>query len=95
MPPVNGPGFGWRRDFIRTYLERDTPFFNARLLAETLWRLWTMFAPKPAPKWAIEIQRSVTAPAPSEGFHVACADGTPPPDRRLRRHAVLSPGGRH
>ena len=36
--------FRWRRDFIRTYLERDIPFFNARLPAETLRRLWTMLA---------------------------------------------------
>ncbi|MDE0214830.1 MAG: ATP-binding protein [Deltaproteobacteria bacterium] len=36
--------FTWRRDFIRTYLERDILFFDARLPAETLSRLWTMLA---------------------------------------------------
>ena len=36
--------FTWRRDFIRTYLERDIPFFDSRLPAETLRRLWTMLA---------------------------------------------------
>ncbi len=36
--------FRWRRDFIRTYLERDVPLFDARLPAETLRRLWTMLA---------------------------------------------------
>jgi hypothetical protein len=35
---------GWRRDFIRTYLERDIPQFNSRIPAETLRRLWTMLA---------------------------------------------------
>jgi len=33
-----------RRDFIRTYLERDVPLFGPRLPAETLERLWTMLA---------------------------------------------------
>lgn len=28
----------WRRDFVRTYLERDIPFFDARVPAETLRR---------------------------------------------------------
>lgn len=34
----------WRRDFIRSYLERDVPMFAPRLPAETLSRLWTMLA---------------------------------------------------
>ncbi len=34
----------WRRDFIRTYLERDIPDLGPRLPAETLRRLWTMLA---------------------------------------------------
>jgi predicted AAA+ superfamily ATPase len=34
----------WRRDFIRTYLERDIPQFAARIAAETLRRFWTMLA---------------------------------------------------
>ena len=33
-----------RRDFIRTYLERDVAMFGPRLPAETLDRLWTMLA---------------------------------------------------
>ena len=36
--------FALRRDFIRTYLERDVPMFGPRLPAETLQRLWTMLA---------------------------------------------------
>ncbi len=35
---------GWRRDFIRSYLERDVPMFAPRLPAETIGRLWTMLA---------------------------------------------------
>lgn len=34
----------WRRDFIRSYLERDVPLFAPRLPAPTLGRLWTMLA---------------------------------------------------
>ncbi len=34
----------WRRDFIRTYLERDIPQFGFRIPAETLRRFWTMLA---------------------------------------------------
>ena len=36
--------FVWRRDLVRTYLERDIPVFDSRLPAETLRRLWTMLA---------------------------------------------------
>lgn len=34
----------WRRDFIRTYLERDIPQLGPRIPAETLKRFWTMLA---------------------------------------------------
>ncbi len=34
----------WRRNFIRTYLERDIPQFGSRIAAETLRRFWTMLA---------------------------------------------------
>jgi predicted AAA+ superfamily ATPase len=34
----------WRRNFIRTYLERDVPQFVSRIPAETLRRFWTMLA---------------------------------------------------
>lgn len=34
----------WRRDFVRTYLERDIPQFGPRIAAETLRRFWTMLA---------------------------------------------------
>ncbi len=36
--------FAFRRDLIRTYLERDVPQFGPRIPAETLHRLWTMLA---------------------------------------------------
>ncbi|MFK7943990.1 MAG: ATP-binding protein [Paracoccaceae bacterium] len=34
----------WRRDMIRTYLERDIPQLGPRIPAETLRRFWTMLA---------------------------------------------------
>jgi uncharacterized protein len=36
--------YSYRRNFIRTYLERDVPQFGPRLPAETLERLWIMLA---------------------------------------------------
>lgn len=36
--------FAFRRNFIRTYLERDVPQFGRRIPSETLERLWTMLA---------------------------------------------------
>jgi predicted AAA+ superfamily ATPase len=36
--------FAYRRNFIRTYLERDVPQFGRRIPAETLGRFWTMLA---------------------------------------------------
>ena len=36
--------FKLRKNFIRTYLERDVPQFGPRIPAETLERLWTMLA---------------------------------------------------
>jgi predicted AAA+ superfamily ATPase len=40
----DGESLRQRKDFIRTYLERDVPQFGPRLPAETLGRLWTMLA---------------------------------------------------
>ncbi|MEO5922450.1 MAG: ATP-binding protein [Bryobacteraceae bacterium] len=34
----------WRRNFIRTYLERDVPMFGPRVPAQSLEQLWTMLA---------------------------------------------------
>lgn len=34
----------WRRNFVRTYLERDIPQLGPRIPAETLRRLWVMLA---------------------------------------------------
>lgn len=40
----DGESLRRRRNFIRTYLERDIPMFGPRIPAHTLERLWTMLA---------------------------------------------------
>jgi len=50
----------WRRDFIRTYLERDIPQFGPRIAAETLRRFWTMLAHRQgAPLNVAELARNI------------------------------------
>lgn len=44
LAPTDETSLRWRRDFIRTYLERDIPQLGPRIPAETLRRLWTMLA---------------------------------------------------
>lgn len=44
LAPSEDISLQWRRDFIRTYLERDIPQFGVRIPAETLRRFWTMLA---------------------------------------------------
>lgn len=44
LAPDNEESLALRKDFIRTYLERDVPMFGPRVPAETLERLWTMLA---------------------------------------------------
>jgi hypothetical protein len=50
----------WRRDFIRTYLERDIPQFGPRVAAETLRRFWIMLAHRQgAPLNVAELARNI------------------------------------
>jgi uncharacterized protein len=44
LAPDDAESLRWRRDFIRTYLERDIPQFGPRIAADTLRRFWTMLA---------------------------------------------------
>jgi hypothetical protein len=44
LAPADASSLRWRRDFVRTWLERDIPQFGPRLPAETLRRFWTMLA---------------------------------------------------
>jgi predicted AAA+ superfamily ATPase len=61
----------WRRDFIRTYLERDIPQFGRRVAAETLRRLWTMLAHRQgAPLNMAELARNVGVDAKTVAHYV-------------------------
>ena len=44
LAPTDPVSFVRRRDFIRTYLERELAWMNPKLPAEALGRLWTMLA---------------------------------------------------
>ncbi|HFB39440.1 MAG TPA: DUF4143 domain-containing protein, partial [Oceanithermus sp.] len=44
LAPSDEQSLIWRKDFLRTYLEREIPFFGGRLPAATLRRFWTMLA---------------------------------------------------
>lgn len=44
LKPDDIQSLSWRRDFIRSYLERDVPKFAPRLPFDVIGRLWTMLA---------------------------------------------------
>ena len=44
LAPTEDLSLNWRRDLIRTYLQRDVAAFGRRLPEEKLGRLWTMLA---------------------------------------------------
>ncbi len=61
----------WRRDFIRTYLERDIPQLGPRIAAETLRRFWTMLAHRQgAPLNQAELARSLAVDGRTVGRYV-------------------------
>ena len=52
--------FDWRRDFMRTFLERDVPQLGIRIPAEALRRFWLMLAHYHGQIWnAAELARSL------------------------------------
>lgn len=63
--------FRWRKDFIRSYLERDIPVFAPRLPATTLGRLWTMLAhAQGAPLNSARLAASLAVSAPAVGRYI-------------------------
>jgi len=44
LAPTDTESLNWRRDFIRSYLERDVPMFAPRLSGQAIGRLWRMLA---------------------------------------------------
>lgn len=60
LAPDEAASFTWRRDFIRTFLERDIPQLGFTTPAETLRRFWTMVAHYHAQLWnAADFGRSL------------------------------------
>ncbi len=60
LAPDNETSFIWRKNFIKTYLERDIPQLGPRIPAETLRRFWEMLAHlQGAPLNASQIARSL------------------------------------
>ena len=44
LAPTDRASMQWRRDFLRTYLEREIPTFGPRIPEASIERLWTMLA---------------------------------------------------
>jgi predicted AAA+ superfamily ATPase len=52
LAPSDAASFGWREDFIRTFIERDLPSLGERIQSPAnLRRLWTMLAHRHAQVW--------------------------------------------
>ena len=51
LAPDDAASALWRRNFVRTYLERDIPMLGPRVPAETLRRFWTMLAHSQGGLW--------------------------------------------
>ena len=61
----------WRKDFIRTCLERDVPLFGPRVPAVALERLWTMLAHRQGALLnASELARSLDVSTQSAGRYI-------------------------
>lgn len=60
LAPDDHASFGWRQDFIRTFLERDIPQLGITIPTETLRRFWTMIAHYHGQTWnAAEFGRAL------------------------------------
>jgi len=71
LAPSDQASFRWRRDLIRTYLEREIPLFGKRIPAETLRRFWTMLAHRQAaPLNVAELARGLGVSAKTAGAYV-------------------------
>lgn len=60
LAPTDDESLAWRRDFVRTFLERDVPALGIRIPSETLRRFWTMIAHYHGQVWnGAELARSL------------------------------------
>jgi predicted AAA+ superfamily ATPase len=71
LAPSDAASLDWRRDFIRSYLERDVPMFAPRMPAETIGRLWTMLAhAQGSPLNQARLASSLGVTSPSVGGYI-------------------------
>lgn len=67
----------WRRDFVRTFLERDVPRFDVRIPPATLERFWAMLAHYHGHIWnASEFGRSFGVSHHAVGRYLAALEAT-------------------
>ena len=60
LAPSDEDSAAWRRDFVRTFLERDLPQLGSQVPSETLSRFWSMLAHHHAQIWnAAELSRAL------------------------------------
>jgi len=90
--------FAWRRDFIRTFLEKDLPQLGLTIPAETLRRFWTMVAHYHGQRWnASEFGRALGASENTARRYLDILAGAfmvrvlPPWFENLRKRQVKAP----
>ena len=88
----------WRRDFVRTFLERDIPQLGITIPAETLRRFWTMIAHYHGQTWnAAEFARSLGSSEATARRYLDILAGAfmvrvlPPWFENLRKRQVKAP----
>ena len=94
----NSRSLSWRRDFARTFLERDLPQLGITIPAETLRRFWTMLAHYHAQIWnASELARAFGLQGRTVRRYLDILVGThivrtlPPYYANLRKRQVKAP----
>ncbi|MCK4542978.1 MAG: DUF4143 domain-containing protein [Spirochaetales bacterium] len=69
--------FDWRRNFVKTFLERDIPQLGIRVPAARLRRFWTMLAHYHGNLWnASDIARSLGSKEDTAGHYLDIFTGT-------------------
>jgi predicted AAA+ superfamily ATPase len=90
--------YTWRRDFIRTFLERDIPQYGITIPAETLRRFWTMLAHYHGQTWnCAEFARALGSSEPTARRYLDILCGAymvralPPWHENIKKRQVKSP----
>ena len=88
----------WRREYIRSFLERDIPELGFRLAPATLWRFWSMLAHYSGQLWnAAELARAFGVSEPTVRHYLDILSATcmvrvlPPWHENLGKRQVKAP----